>query len=78
MGITHNLGTIWLDRQKTSNRDYHLTLAQLAELYRVSASVARYRVQELGILKVDPETMPTRVGETLDTVLLEMFYGDRP
>src|SRR5579862_1636885 len=52
-GITRGLGTIWLDRQPRSKRDYHLVMGDISATYRVSRAVTRYRLTELGIIEVD-------------------------
>jgi Zn-dependent peptidase ImmA (M78 family) len=74
-GIRRQLGLIWVDRQPSSNREYGATLTQLAAMYRVSRSVARYRLRELGLLHFDANTMPRRISESLGDALGELF-GD--
>jgi Zn-dependent peptidase ImmA (M78 family) len=72
-GITRNLGTVWLDRSAPSNREHSILLQQLAAAYRVSRSVARYRLRELDILHFDKASLPTMANETLGTVLADLF-----
>ncbi len=77
-GIARNLGSIWLDRQAYNSVEYKLTMTHLATFYRVSRSVARFRLRELGILRVDPKTMPTRANESLGDILADLFSPAGP
>ena len=74
MGITHNVGIVWYDRQPQSRRDYNNIIALLSALYRVPRSVSRYRLAEMGISRdYSPTGYPTKVGELLSQALTDLF-----
>lgn len=78
-GITRKVGTVWLDRQSGNKRDFRMVLAQMSALYRVSRSVVRYRLGDLGLVHVEKGTVPELVGNDLGTLLQSLFAPtDRP
>jgi Zn-dependent peptidase ImmA (M78 family) len=72
-GITRHLGSIWLDRQPSSQKEYRIIVGKLAYTYGVSKAVARFRLRELSLLHIDERTMPTKVTDTLETALADLF-----
>jgi Zn-dependent peptidase ImmA (M78 family) len=72
LGITRR-GFIWVDHQRQNQHDCRVLLERLASLYRVSRSVIRYRLRELGLLKEDHRTQVQRIGESLSDVLHELY-----
>ena len=52
IGVTRNLGTMNLDRQRANLADYHRVLSRMALVYGVSKTVAKIRLRQLDILKV--------------------------
>lgn len=77
MGITRNLGLVWVDQQPQSRRDYRETAARLTLLYRTSRAVVRYRLAELGISReFSAKGWPVQVGALLTDALRDLF-GDR-
>lgn len=51
LGISRNLGTIWIDASDSSREDYRETVIRLAALYQASRAVVRYRLDDLGFLR---------------------------
>ena len=73
LGVTRHAGRVWLDRQRQSQKDYHSTLSGLAGLFRVSKSVVRIRLKEVGVLDEDERYMPRSIKTTLGAILEDMF-----
>ncbi len=52
LGISRNLGMIWVSTSQSRDRDYIRTIVALSELYQTSKAVVRYRLEELGLVKL--------------------------
>ena len=50
LGITKNLGFIYLENVEYSNRDFRKILDKLQEIYRVNKTNIEYRMNDLGVL----------------------------
>ena len=73
LGITRRLGSVWLDRQPATWRDYRRIVDGLSERFHVSRAVVRYRLQELGLVYHDASRQPTRVGDILGDALRDVY-----
>lgn len=51
LGITRNVGSIWIDASESSETDFRETLRRFGALYQVSKAAVRYRLDELGMLR---------------------------
>lgn len=79
MGITRRLGMVWVDSQPSSRRDYRDIIIRIANLYKCSRAVVRYRLAELGISREFSRTgWPTRVGDLLGDALEDLFPPEHP
>jgi len=66
MGINRNVGTVVVDTQPYSRRDFQATIGKLSGFYRTSRAVARYRLQELGIIRAQSAQIePEHIGDIL-------------
>jgi hypothetical protein len=77
MGVTRNLGQVYLDRHNYS--DFRALLDYLGFIYQVSKATLRLRLSELNILHEPPPaddvapTGPRSIGELLGPVMDELM-----
>jgi Zn-dependent peptidase ImmA (M78 family) len=50
MGISRNLGMVFLDNQGVNLKDFYTLKEQLGNIFKVSKSVVEYRLESLGLL----------------------------
>lgn len=50
LGITHNLGVIWMDSQPGAREDFDSTVQRMSELYQTSRAATSIRLDELNLV----------------------------
>lgn len=71
LGVTRNLGTLYLDRQRGNVEDFMTVLRYMERIYQVSRSAIRIRLRELNLLHeaTMTESFIPRGPESVNSVL---------
>jgi Zn-dependent peptidase ImmA (M78 family) len=68
-------GRVYLDHQPQNQRDYRKILLLLSNRYRVSQSVVRYRLRDMGLLQEHASFAPQSMRQSVEELLRGIFVA---